>query len=143
METRRVGVRRGEAGFTLIELMVVVIILGILVGFAAVKLNPWKRVDQARQTQAQGGVSTLKQAVDLFIAQHSRLPASLEEIASELDNNELPDDPWGRKYQYRILDQQTRRYEILSYGADGELGGEGANEDISSLHLQKKKTEGN
>lgn len=133
---------RKQQGFTLIELMVVLVILGIL--FGLVVPNVVGRGDEARVTAAQTDIRTLENALETYRLHNSHYPSTdqgLEALVSQPSgspqaNNwrgpyvrQTPSDPWGNPYAYIA---ESNGYEIISYGADGQAGGSDINQDISS-----------
>ena len=134
---RRLGV---ESGFTLIEIMVVVFILGLLVTLVAPKIIG--RTDEARRTKAMADIKGIEEALHLFKLDNGFYPSSAEGIAALVQKpanarnynpdgylDKLPVDPWGNNYAYFSDGQE---FIIKSYGADGQEGGEGKNGDITS-----------
>ncbi|MDP6941691.1 MAG: type II secretion system major pseudopilin GspG [Planctomycetota bacterium] len=124
-----------QAGFTLIEILVVVLIIGLLIG--VVGPNVWNTFIRSQKGVAEQQIANLVSSVSMFELNNTRLPDSLEEL-TEPDaitgkpwlNGSLPPDPWGNEYVYDMLPDGG--FEIVSYGKDGMPGGEGENADISS-----------
>lgn len=118
-----------QAGFTLVELMVVVAIIALLATTAGVYL--FGALDDADQAKAQAEIKALKSAVTGYMLKNNRrLPDSLDQVAPFMDPPKVPMDPWGNAYVYQKHD--SRKYTILSYGADGTPSGDGINADVSS-----------
>ncbi len=135
--------RRNNRGFTLVELMVVMIIIALLAGFVAPKI--FKRVGQSRRTAAKNQISAFESALDMFYIDTGRYPTTEEGLQALVKKPEnvknwkgpylkkgIPKDPWGNDYVYRCPGQDGRDYDIISYGADGAEGGEGNNADVTS-----------
>lgn len=134
---------RGVQGFTLIELMVVLVIIGVLA--ALIVPNVLDRADDARVTAARTDVNNLMQALKLYRLDNQRYPAGeqgLEALvrkpsAGTIPPNwrpyleKLPNDPWNRPYQY-INPGVKGEIDVFSFGADGQPGGEGINADVGS-----------
>ena len=122
MQTRK---RRWSAGFSLVELMVVIVIIGILGSFVALKLLP--KAEEAKVAQAVHDINQISSAIKMFYLKKSRLPESLEEIADDFEKG-VPKDPWETPYIYEV--KSRTEFEIISLGRDGEEGGEGPDQDI-------------
>lgn len=130
-------------GFTLIELMVVLVIIGVLA--ALVVPNVLDRADDARVTAARTDVNNLMQALKLYKLDNQRFPTAAQGLQALLTKpttspvpsnwksylDKLPNDPWGRPYQYMNPGVKAE-VDVLSFGADGQAGGEGKNADIGS-----------
>jgi len=137
----RGGSHRGQAGFTLIEILVVVVIIGIL--GAIIVPNLLGRPDQARITAAQSDIRNLANALDIYRLDNYVYPSTeqgLEALVSkpagfpepknynpEAYIKQLPTDPWGSPYVY---EREGDKFNLFSLGADGAEGGEGMNADI-------------
>ena len=124
--------RLNSKGFTLIELMVVMVIIGLLAATVAPKI--FGRVDKARQQDAQAQIELLGQALDLYRLEKHKYPTTdegLEAIAPYLKKS-LPKDPWGNEYIYQSPGKEDRSYDLVSYGADEAEGGEENDMDIVS-----------
>jgi general secretion pathway protein G len=135
--------RRRGLGFTLIELMVVLVIIGVLA--ALIVPNVLDRTDDARATAARTDVNNLMQALKLYKLDNQRFPSAeqgLEALvrkptASPVPPNwrpyldKLPADPWGRPYQF-VNPGVKGEIDVYSLGADGQPGGEGKDADIGS-----------
>jgi general secretion pathway protein G len=130
------------AGFTLIELMIVLFILGLLAALVAPRLMG--RVGKAKQKSAQAQLQMLGTALDLFHLDVGRYPSDEEGLKSlyqKPDNlpawagpyltKDVPKDPWGRNYVYKFPGEHGP-YDLYSLGADGQSGGEGENSDINN-----------
>jgi general secretion pathway protein G len=137
---RRVTV---QAGFTLIEIMVVVFILGLLVTLVAPRIIG--RTDQARVTKAKADIKAIEEAMNMFKLDNGFYPSSAEGIAALVQAPprarrfnpdgylpKVPVDPWGNEYLYQ---SDGRDIVVMSLGADGVEGGEGYNADIDSRAL--------
>ncbi|GGX51998.1 type II secretion system major pseudopilin GspG [Saccharospirillum salsuginis] len=135
-----------QRGFTLIELMVVLVILGVLFGLVAP--NVIGRGDEARVQAAKTDIRTIENALDTYRLHNSHYPSTdqgLEALVSKPSgspepNNwrgpylkQSPKDPWGNEYGYI---REGTSYEIISYGADGQAGGSDIDEDISSTDTE-------
>ncbi len=130
-------------GFTLIELMVVLVIIGVLA--ALIVPNVLDRADDARVTAARTDVGNLMQALKLYRLDNQRYPTQEQGLQALVARpttaptppnwrpylEKLPQDPWGRPYQY--LNPGTQgEIDVMSLGADAQPGGEGRNADIGS-----------
>ena len=124
--------RLGSKGFTLIELMVVMVIIGLLAATVVPKF--FGQVDKAMQQDAQAQIELLGQALDLYRLEKHKYPTSdegLEAIKSYLKKN-VPKDPWGNTYIYESPGKEDRGYDLISLGGDNAEGGEGTDMDIVS-----------
>ncbi len=121
-----------ENGFSLIELLVVMVIIGLLAGLVGPKL--FHHVDTAKQKDAAAQISMLEEALDMYRLDHHKYPSTEEGLAAVKTylKKELPMDPWGNPYHYKSPGEEDREYEIVSHGADNAQGGEGVNMDIVS-----------
>jgi len=143
MTVSRPLIRSRRRGFTLIELMVVLVIIGVLA--ALIVPNVLDRAEDARVTAARADVNNLMQALKLYKLDNQRYPSSeqgLQALASKptvgsIPSNwkpyldKLPNDPWGRPYQY-VNPGVKGEIDVYSFGADGQTGGEGKNADVGS-----------
>jgi general secretion pathway protein G len=133
-----------QAGFTLIEIMVVVFILGLLVTLVAPRIIG--RTDEARVTKAKADIKAIEEALNMFKLDNGFYPSSAEGIAALVQPPprakrfnpdgylpKVPTDPWGNEYLYQ---SDGRNIVIVSLGADGVEGGEGYNADIDSRALE-------
>lgn len=140
--------KSGQRGFTLIEIMVVVVIIGILIGLVAP--NVLGRVDKARVTAAKADIATLEQALEMYRLDNHTYPSTdqgLEALIVKpggepaaknwnpegyLKKSKLPLDPWGNAYQYLAPGQEQRPYDLFSFGADGREGGDAYDADVGN-----------
>ena len=131
-------------GFTLVELMVVIVIIGLLAG--AVTFSVRSYLIRSKQNVARMEISKICQALETYYTAYDRYPTSeegLDVLASPSDEfpdgilTKVPRDPWGNPYEY-IYPGRRSAYEVISYGADGREGGDGADRDISSEELVRE-----
>ncbi len=147
--TKYVPVRRGailvrlRRGFTLIELMVVLVIIGVLA--ALIVPNVLERADDARTVAARTDVNNLMQALKLYRLDNQRYPTAEQGLNALVTRpttgpippnwkpylDKLPNDPWSQPYQY-LNPGIKGEIDVLSFGADGQAGGEGKNADVGS-----------
>jgi len=138
-------------GFTLIELMVVIIILGILAMWVAPKIM--SRPEQARQVKAQLDIQNLETALKLYKLDNGMYPSTeqgLQALVEQpetgnvpkkwksggyLEKGKIPKDPWGNDFVYLSPGLQGD-FDIISYGADGVPGGEDENKDINNWEIE-------
>ncbi len=125
---------RGNAGFTLLELLVVLAILAMLAGLVGPRVMD--QFGKGKHDAAVAQIGSLKGALDLYRLDAGRYPQSLEELTKGANGgkpvlDKLPKDPWGNLYQYRFPGEHGD-FDIVSYGADGSPGGEGESKDITS-----------
>ena len=136
---------RRAAGFTLIEILIVVVILGILAGIVVV--NVMDRPDQARVVAARNDVAAISNALKLYRLDNSTYPSSEQGLMALVQKpsvgqippnwksggylERLPKDPWGGEYQY-LNPGVHGEIDVFSFGRDGKPGGEGIDGDIGS-----------
>ena len=139
----RAATRSAQRGFTLIELMVVLVIIGVLA--ALIVPNVLERADDARVTAARTDVNNIMQALKLYRLDNQRYPTAEQGLQAlvikptvgpvpgnwKLYLEKLPNDPWGRPYQY-LNPGIKGEIDVMSFGADGQSGGEGKDADIGS-----------
>ena len=145
---RHFAYQRRQRGFTLLEIMVVIFIIGLLV--AIVAPNVLSNQDDAMQQKARADIATLEQALDMYRLDNYRYPTTEQGLAAltspptqaPLANNyrldgyvrRLPEDPWGNDYQYRSPGDMGA-VDIYTLGADASPGGEGLDADIGNWML--------
>jgi len=136
---------RRDAGFTLVEVMVVIVLIGLLA--TVVMINVLPSQDRAMREKARADIAVLEQAVETFRLETLRFPTAEEGLAALVQApagmaradryrdggyvRRLPQDPWGNPYQYAFPGQHSR-FDVYSLGADGVKGGEGDNADIGN-----------
>jgi general secretion pathway protein G len=142
----RVAARKARiTGFTLLELLVVVVIIGLLAGFVAPRY--FDQVGKSKTKVAKAQIDSLEKALDQYRLDVGRYPSTESGLAALVTKpsteaeakwqgpylkKTLPNDPWERPYLYRAPGENAREYDLLSLGADGQLGGTGENTDVTS-----------
>ena len=133
--------------FTLIELMIVVVILGLLATVIMPRIL--SRPEQARRTKAKVDIRNIESALALFKTDTGRFPATSEGLEALVSDpgikgynadaylDKVPFDPWGNKYIYISLGLHAKDYDLKSYAKDGEDGGTGDNADIESWNIDE------
>ncbi|MDV5172284.1 type II secretion system major pseudopilin GspG [Photobacterium rosenbergii] len=140
--------QRKQRGFTLLEVMVVIVILGVLASLVVPNLLGNK--EKADQQKVVTDISALEQALDMYRLDNSVYPTTdqgLEALVSKPSSSpeprnyrdggyirRLPNDPWGNPYQY-VMPGEHGAVDIFSLGADGQEGGEGVNTDIGNWNM--------
>ncbi len=130
---RKRGIAKGEEGFSLVELMVVIVILGLLATIVIINVMP--AADRAANTKARADIATLEQAIEMYRLDHLTYPPAAEGLQALTAGRyirRLPDDPWGNPYRYTVPGADGQSFQISSWGADGREGGSGEDADISN-----------
>jgi general secretion pathway protein G len=142
---RNTGRKARNTGFTLLELLVVVVIIGLLAGFVAPRY--FDQVGKSKTKVAKAQIDSLEKALDQYRLDLGHYPntelglaALVIKPSTEAETKwqgpylkkALPNDPWERPYLYRSPGENAREYDLLSLGADGQLGGAGENIDVTS-----------
>ncbi len=135
--------RSRQAGVTLIEMLVVVTIIALFAAYVGMRL--WPQADKARVTAAKAQIGSFMAALDTYKMDVGTFPTSeqgLQALRTRPENavqwngpylaKDVPPDPWGRPYIYHYPGQHSEDPEVISYGADGQPGGEGINADVVS-----------
>jgi general secretion pathway protein G len=141
-----------EAGLTLIEIMVVVVIIGILATIIVINVLPSQ--NRAMMEKARADVSQLESAVEMYRLTLNTYPTTEEglevlvtapgdaRLAARYPDggfiNRLPEDPWGNAYQF-VIPGEFGRFDIWSFGADGRVGGEGEDADIGNWDPERER----
>jgi general secretion pathway protein G len=140
-----------QSGFTLIEIMVVVVILAVLGALVVPKIL--ENVDKARVTRAASDIRAIQTALDLYRLDNFKYPTTeqgLQALVTQPTDPtitnyrsggylpSLPKDPWNNPYQYVNPGANGRDYDITSYGRDGKPGGDGYDADISTSTLEQR-----
>jgi len=122
--------------FSLIEIMIVVVIIGLLAGLVTYATTGY--LDRAKRQRAKADIATLSGAVDSFYLDHGRFPDNNETLRVLVPQyvKVLQSDPWGRPYQY-VQPGRKGQYDIISYGADGREGGSGADADLTNSDIEQ------
>lgn len=142
-------IKRDQRGFTLIEIMVVVVILGILAGIVVPRLLD--EPEKARRTTAATQIRSLEEALAMFKLENGFFPSTEQGLKALVEKptigreakrykdggyiNKVPLDPWGDVYLY-LSPGVHGDFDLFSYGPDGESGGEGDNADIANWNLE-------
>ena len=135
-----------KKGFTLLELLIVIVIIGLLVSLVSINVLP--SLNQAYLEKTKADISRIEQAIVMFKINEGTYPSQTQGLESLVKDpgdlkrpfmypqggyiNRLPTDPWGNDYLY-IFPGTLNTYDILSLGADGQPGGEGENKDIGNF----------
>ena len=141
---RLAGQRNRNQGFSLIEIIVVIMIIGVIVGWAAT--NIFGKQDQAQARIAKSKIVAMSGPLDIYKLDTGKYPTTQEGLRALLQappgvpnwngpyvkNEAELKDPWRNDLIYRSPGSENRPYEIVSLGADGQEGGEGANKDLKS-----------
>lgn len=138
-------INRRRCGFTMVELMAVLVIIGLLAGVVAV--NVVGKIDKARVTQTKANLKLLHNSVTQFKMDTGEYPSEevgLMELIEQpsdvegwdpggyLETTEIPKDGWKNDFYYMLYPESGKPFVIISYGADGEEGGEGNDADLYS-----------
>lgn len=141
-QSRRRG-RRGERGFTLVEILVVITIIGLIMALVAPRVLNYLGESKVKAARIQ--IESFSTALDLYFLDVGRYPSTSEGLAAlvqrpggartwngpYLRSGAVPNDPWGNPYIYRSPGEHGA-YDIVSYGADGQEGGTGTSADVVS-----------
>jgi general secretion pathway protein G len=135
--------RRKRSGFTLVELMVVIVIIGLLATVVAINVLPSQ--DRAMVGKARADISVLEQAIETYRLDNLIFPDDLQALVAPPAGlarperyrqggyvRRLPEDPWGAPYQYRRPSTHGGQFDVFSLGADGREGGEGNDADLGN-----------
>lgn len=142
-----------ESGFTLIEIMVVVLIIGLLATLVAVNVIP--RKEEANRTAARVQIKNFEEALKLYYLDNHMYPDTQQGLKAlmekptvgkvpccwkeggYLEGGKIPKDPWGNPFIYKSPGEGGKDYEILSYGRTGEPGGKGPDKQISNWDTEE------
>ena len=145
MNSARSTLALAQRGFTLIEIMVVVVIIGLLAAIVAPNLIG--NIDKAAVTRAKGDIRSIETALNLYRLDNFRYPTTDQGLDALVTNpgeataanwkqylRSAPSDPWSQPYQYEYPGRQGE-FDVFSLGADGQEGGEDINADIGNWNL--------
>jgi len=124
--------------FSLIEIMIVVVIIGLMAGVVTLATTGY--LERAKKERARSDIATYSTALDSFYLQKGRFPDTQEGLKVLVPDyvKAITTDPWGHPYQY-LKPGKSTPYEIISYGADGREGGTGSDADILASEIQQPK----
>lgn len=140
--------RKYRSGYTLIELMAVIVVISLIAGVLVVGIRGY--VARAKRDTTKQRIGQIDAAIQLYVADHSSPPTSDEGLdALKAKSDDMIDgyyqgsltDPWGNRFEYFVPGMDGEPYEIVSLGSDGKEGGKGTAADISSIELKSDADE--
>lgn len=134
--------RTAGRGFTLLELLVVIVIIGLLAAYVGPRY--FSQIGKSERATAKAQIEGLSRALDAYRIDTGRYPSTEQGLAALMTKpadetkwngpylqKAVPLDPWGQAYQYRVPGQAGADFDLMSFGKDGQAGGEGEGADVS------------